>query len=93
MDTDLTSRWILMGEEVSLSSNNGHIELGNDQAQQEVIAYLVYQNGFYIRPKQLIKNNDLLLINGQVVYEKMPINEGAIISLNGLNFSLTSLAN
>jgi len=92
MKADLNSRWILMGKEVSLSSHHGRIELGHESDQQEIIAYLVYQNGFYIRPAQSLEDNELLLINRQVVYEQMPINESAIITINGLDFSLQSFS-
>jgi hypothetical protein len=95
MDTDLTSRWILLGKEVSLSINNDRIELGHDKDQVDIVAYLIYQNGFYIRPAESINGNTIdsskvLMINQQMVYDKMPINENAIISLNGFEFSLLS---
>lgn len=92
MATDLISRWILLGKEVSLSIHNDRIELGHDQDQVDIVAYLVYQNGFYIRPEKSIDgdttdNSKVLMINQQVVYDKMPINENAIISIAGLDFS------
>jgi pSer/pThr/pTyr-binding forkhead associated (FHA) protein len=96
MDTDLISRWILLGNEVSLSIHNDRIELGHDQDQVDIVAYLIYQNGFYIRPEKSIElgttdNSKVLMINQQVVYDKMPINESAIISIAGFDFTLHSL--
>ena len=103
MDTDLISRWILLGKEVSLSIHNGRIELGHDKEQANIVAYLMYQNGFYIRPEKAIEEstteesaidkNIPLMINQQVIFDKMPINENAIISLNDFEFSLQSLSN
>ncbi|MEY8213702.1 MAG: FHA domain-containing protein, partial [Colwellia sp.] len=96
MDTDFISRWILLGKEVSLSINNNRIELGHEKDQVDIVAYLMYQNGFYIRPAQSIDGNTIdsstvLMINHQVVYDKMPINESAIINVNGFDFSLHNL--
>jgi pSer/pThr/pTyr-binding forkhead associated (FHA) protein len=98
MDTDLISRWILLGKEVSLSINNDRIELGHDNEQADIVAYLMYENGFYIRPdkpvnESAIDSNKVLMINQQMVYATMPISENAIISLNGFEFSLQSLSN
>ncbi|MDX2366855.1 MAG: FHA domain-containing protein [Colwellia sp.] len=98
MDTDLMSRWILLGKEVSLSINNDRIELGHDKDQVDIVAYLIYQNGFYIRPEKSIDGNTIdsskvIMINRQVVYDKMPINESAIININGFDFSLHRLYN
>ena len=97
MDSDLLSRWILLGKEVSLSINNDRIELGHDNEQVDIVAYLMYENGFYIRPdkpinQSAIDGSKVLMINQQVVYEKMPINEYSIINLNGIEFSLRSLS-
>lgn len=96
METDLISRWVLLGEEVSLSIHNDRIELGNNTEQADIIAYLVYQDGFYIRPENTVdgnaaERNKSLTINQQVVYDKMPINDNAIISINGFEFSLQRL--
>ncbi len=96
MDTDLISRWILLGNEISLSINNDRIELGQDKEQADIIAYLLYKNGFYIRPEKsvnenTIDENNLIMINQQIVFDTMPINEDAIINLNGFKFSLHRL--
>jgi len=79
MDIDLLSRWVLLGDEISLSINNDGIELGHDKDQANIVAYLIYQNGFYIRSKQ-----------GS---DKMPIEKNAVISLNGFEFTLQSCSN
>jgi len=101
MDVDLMSRWLLLGKEVSLSINNDRIELGYDKEQADIVAYLIYQDGFYIRPEKylgestidgnVIDSSKVLMINRQVVYDKMPINESAIVNINGFDFSLHSL--
>lgn len=91
MKADFQSRWILLGKAVSLSTYKGKIELGLDKSQVKVMAYLIYQNGFYIRPCKSIKAGEIM-IDKQVVYDEMPIRVGAIISVNGLEFSLQQLA-
>jgi hypothetical protein len=96
METDLVSRWVLLGKEVSLTIYNNRIELGHDAKQTDIIAYLIYQNGFYIRPAKpvnscTVDSNNYLMINQQVIYDQMPIDESAVISLNGFEFSLLSL--
>jgi hypothetical protein len=53
MANDLNSRWILLAEEVSLSLDHGKIVFGCDK--NETLAYLCYQDGFYIRPNILTK--------------------------------------
>ncbi len=103
MDIDLLSRWVLLGNEISLSINNDGIELGHNKNQANIVAYLIYQNGFYIRPKQNPDKNSLnesnldesklVMINQQIVYDKMPIEKNAVISLNGFEFTLQGCSN
>jgi hypothetical protein len=106
METDLLSRWIVLGKEISISLNNNRIELGyegnssegnaesHSQGKSGIIAYLLYQNGFYIRPEKPVDISDVskaLMINQHVVYDKMPIGENSMISLAGVEFSLQPL--
>ncbi|WP_057831424.1 FHA domain-containing protein [Colwellia sp. TT2012] len=86
MAKDLSSRWVLLAKELSLSIDNGQIILGSDK--KDTIAYLVYQNGFYIRPAQPARGNVQIMINQKVIDNIMPITENAVISLNGYEFSL-----
>jgi len=100
METDLLSRWILLGNEISLSLNIDGIELGQNKDQAKIVAYLTYQNGFYIRPEKgsdknsvdgsCIEESKVIMINQQIVYDKMPIEVNAVISLGGFEFSLQS---
>jgi len=100
MESDLLSRWILLGNEISLSLNSDGIELGNNKDQDNIVAYLIYQNGFYIRPVQgsdkdnineiNIDESQVVMINQQIVYDKMPIEVNAVISFGGFEFTLQS---
>ncbi len=86
MAKDLCSRWILLATEVSLGIDNDQIKLGCDK--RDVIAYLVYQNGFYIRPAEITDESRQVMIDDNVIHSQMPICEHAVISLNGYEFSL-----
>jgi len=96
MTKDLNSRWVLLAEEVSLSIDNGQIVLGCDN--NDTLAYLRYQEGFYIRPNALINQSELdevitgeVMINQEIIQQTMPIDEDSIISLNGYEFSLKNV--
>jgi hypothetical protein len=89
MTKDLCYRWILLAEEISLSIDNGQIQLGC--VKSDAIAYLVYQDGFYIRPANITDETRQVMINQVVIHATMPIYEQAVISLDGYDFSLQTL--
>jgi len=89
MAKDLCSRWVLLAGEISLSIDNGQIKLGCEQS--DAIAYLVYQNGFYIKPAEMTDENRQVMLNQAVIDSIMPIDEKAVISLSGYEFSLQAL--
>jgi hypothetical protein len=96
---DMASCWVLLGEELPLSIDNGQLKLGCEKEDSKIFAYLIYQEGFYIRPSTIMSHPEIheknpkedrnLRVNQQVIYGRVPINEKAIISFNGYEFGLS----
>jgi len=88
IEHNLRCHWVLMKGKVSLSISNKKIVLGDGKS--EILAYLVYQDGFYLEPVKSI--NSQVMVNQKFIFETMPICENSLISLNGLEFSMKSLS-
>ena len=103
MEKDLSSRWVLLAEEslLAISIDKGKVELASTKTETTILAYLIYKNGFYIKPtrhsdaqnhnESITTKSNQLMIDGHLICNTIPINDTAIISINGYEFSLEAL--